>query len=164
MRILGRKGPHDLAFFAKVVQVNLVGTFNVMTLAAEKIAETEPARARRPGSGDQHGFGRGVRRTDRPGGVRIVQERGGGPDPALRRATWRNMAYGCSTIAPGIVETPMLATVSDEFRAGLASDIPFPQRLARLTSTPSCALDLVAHDYLNGEVIRMDGALRMAPR
>ena len=68
------------------------------------------------------------------------------------------------TIAPGIVETPMLATVSEEFRAGLAAGVPFPQRLARPEEYASLALAIIDHDYLNGEVVRMDGALRMAPR
>ena len=69
-----------------------------------------------------------------------------------------------NTIAPGIVETPMLATVSEEFRAGLASGVPFPQRLGRPEEYAQLALAIIDHDYLNGEVIRMDGALRMAPR
>ena len=68
------------------------------------------------------------------------------------------------TIAPGIVETPMLAAVSDEFRAGLAAGVPFPQRLARPEEYAKLALAVIDHDYLNGETIRMDGALRMAPR
>ena len=68
------------------------------------------------------------------------------------------------TIAPGIVETPMLATVSEEFRAGLAAGVPFPRRLARPEEYAKLALAIVDHDYLNGETIRMDGALRMAPR
>jgi len=68
------------------------------------------------------------------------------------------------TIAPGIVDTPMLATVSDEFRASLAAGVPFPKRLAQPAEYAQLAVSLVEHDYLNGEVIRMDGALRMAPR
>ena len=68
------------------------------------------------------------------------------------------------TIAPGIVETPMLATVSEEFREGLAKGVPFPQRLARPDEYAQLALSIIDHDYLNGEVIRMDGSLRMAPR
>jgi NAD(P)-dependent dehydrogenase (short-subunit alcohol dehydrogenase family) len=68
------------------------------------------------------------------------------------------------TIAPGIVDTPMLSTVSDEFRAALAEGIPFPKRLGRPEEFASLALSIITHDYLNGEVIRMDGALRMAPR
>ncbi len=68
------------------------------------------------------------------------------------------------TIAPGIVETPMLATVSEEFRKGLAAGIPFPQRLGRPDEYAQLAMSLIDHDYLNGETIRMDGGLRMAPR
>jgi NAD(P)-dependent dehydrogenase (short-subunit alcohol dehydrogenase family) len=68
------------------------------------------------------------------------------------------------TIAPGIVDTPMLATVSTEFRAGLAAGIPFPQRLALSEEYAKLVTMIIDHDYLNGETIRMDGALRMAPR
>ena len=108
------QGPHDLAFFAKVVQVNLVGTFNVMTLAAEKIAQTEPCSSTAPGEWwstllrSRRTRGRlARRRTHRP-------RAGWWASPCPRRATWHNMAYGCSTIAPGIVETPsaLAATVS----------------------------------------------------
>jgi NAD(P)-dependent dehydrogenase (short-subunit alcohol dehydrogenase family) len=69
-----------------------------------------------------------------------------------------------NTIAPGIVETPMLATVSEEFRAGLAAGVPFPQRLGKPEEFAALALHLIEHDYMNGETVRMDGALRMAPR
>ena len=68
------------------------------------------------------------------------------------------------TIAPGIVDTPMLATVNEEFRASLAEGVPFPKRLAVPGDYAQLAVDIVEHDYLNGEVIRMDGALRMAPK
>ncbi|WP_373308323.1 SDR family NAD(P)-dependent oxidoreductase [Microbispora siamensis] len=69
-----------------------------------------------------------------------------------------------NTIAPGIVETPMPATVSAEFREGLAAGVPFPRRPARPDEYAHLALTIIHHDYLNGEVIRMDGALRMTPR
>lgn len=68
------------------------------------------------------------------------------------------------TIAPGVVLTPMLMTVSEEFRAGLAASVPFPQRLGRPEEYAELALSIIHNDYLNGEVIRFDGALRMAPR
>ena len=68
------------------------------------------------------------------------------------------------TIAPGIIDTPMLAGVNDEFRATLAQGVPFPSGSVAPTSTPPLAVMIAEHDYLNGEVIRMDGALRMAPR
>jgi NAD(P)-dependent dehydrogenase (short-subunit alcohol dehydrogenase family) len=69
-----------------------------------------------------------------------------------------------NTIAPGIVDTPMLDTVSREFRDSLAAGVPFPQRLARPEEYAQLVQMIVAHDYLNGEIFRMDGALRMAPR
>jgi NAD(P)-dependent dehydrogenase (short-subunit alcohol dehydrogenase family) len=163
MRILGKKGPHDLELYATVVKVNLIGTFNVMALAAEKIAATEP---------DADGQ-RGVivntasiaAYDGQVGQAAYSSSKGGIVGLTLPAA--RDLAqYGIrvNTIAPGIVETPMLATVSDEFRAGLAAGVPFPQRLARPEEYAKLALAIIDHDYLNGEVIRMDGALRMAPR
>ncbi|WP_181311681.1 SDR family NAD(P)-dependent oxidoreductase [Nocardioides campestrisoli] len=163
MRILGKKGPHDLALYAKVVQVNLIGTFNVLTLAAEKIAATEPL---------EHGQRGVVINTasiaaydGQVGQAAYASSKGGVVGLTLPAA--RDLAqHGIRvlTIAPGLVETPMLATVSEEFRAGLAAGVPFPARLARPEEYAQLALSMVEHDYLNGEVVRMDGALRMAPR
>lgn len=163
MRILGKKGPHDLGLYAKIIQVNLVGSFNVLTLAAEKISQTEAL---------EHGA-RGViintasiaAYDGQIGQAAYSSSKGGIVGLTLPAA--RDLAqHGIRvmTIAPGIVETPMLATVSDEFREGLAQGVPFPQRLARPDEYAQLALSIVDHDYLNGEVIRMDGALRMAPR
>jgi NAD(P)-dependent dehydrogenase (short-subunit alcohol dehydrogenase family) len=163
MRILGRKGAHDLAFYAKVVQVNLVGTFNVMTLAAERIAATDTltdgARGVIINTASVAAYDGQV------GQAAYASSKGGVVGLTLPAA--RDLAqYGIRvlTIAPGIVETPMLATVSEEFRAGLAAGIPFPQRLGRPDEYAQLALSLIDHDYLNGETIRMDGGLRMAPR
>jgi NAD(P)-dependent dehydrogenase (short-subunit alcohol dehydrogenase family) len=162
-RILGKKGVHDLALYAAVIQVNLVGTFHVLALAAEHIARTEP---------DEQGQ-RGVivntasiaAYDGQVGQAAYASSKGGIVGLTLPAA--RDLAqYGIRvcTIAPGIVETPMLATVSEEVRAGLAAGVPFPQRLARPDEYAALALAIIDHDYLNGEVIRMDGALRMAPR
>jgi NAD(P)-dependent dehydrogenase (short-subunit alcohol dehydrogenase family) len=163
MRIVGRKGVHDLGFFAKVVQVNLVGSFNVLALAAEQIAATEPLEH------DQRGVivnTASIAAYDgQVGQAAYASSKGGIVSLTLPAA--RDLAqYGIrvNTIAPGIVETPMLATVSEEFRAGLASGVPFPQRLGRPEEYAKLALAIIDLDYLNGEVIRMDGALRMAPR
>jgi NAD(P)-dependent dehydrogenase (short-subunit alcohol dehydrogenase family) len=162
-RILGKKGVHDLDLFATVVKVNLVGTFNVLALAAEHIAKTDPG---------EHGQRGVVVNTasiaaydGQVGQAAYSSSKGGIVSLTLTAA--RDLAqYGIRvcTIAPGIVETPMLATVSEEFRAGLAAGVPFPQRLARPDEYAALALAIIDHDYLNGEVIRMDGALRMAPR
>jgi NAD(P)-dependent dehydrogenase (short-subunit alcohol dehydrogenase family) len=162
-RILGKKGVHDLALYAKVIQINLIGTFNVLALASEAIAQTEA---------DADGQ-RGVivntasiaAYDGQIGQAAYASSKGGVVGLTLPAA--RDLAqYGIRvcTIAPGVVETPMLATVSEEFRASLAAGVPFPRRLARPEEYARLALTIVDHDYLNGETIRMDGALRMAPR
>ena len=163
MRILGRKGPHDLEAYAAVVKVNLIGSFNVLTLAAEKIAATEPLEDGQRGVVVNTAS---IAAYDgQVGQAAYASSKGGIVGLTLPAA--RDLAqYGIrvNTIAPGIVETPMLATVSEEFRAGLAAGVPFPQRLGRPDEFAQLALAIIEHDYLNGEVIRMDGALRMAPR
>ena len=163
MRILGKKGVHDLDAYATVIKINLIGTFNVMALAAERIAETDP---------DEQGQ-RGViintasiaAYDGQVGQAAYSSSKGG--IVGLNLPAARDLAqYGIrvNTIAPGIVETPRLATVSEEVRAGLAAGVPFPQRLARPDEYAKLALASIDHDDLNGEVIRMDGALRMAPK
>ena len=163
MRIVGKKGVHDLGFYAKVVQVNLVGSFHVLALAAEAIAKTEALEDNQRGVIINTAS---IAEYDgQVGQAAYASSKGGIVGLTLPAA--RDLAqYGIRvcTIAPGIVETPMLATVSDEFRAGLAAGVPFPARLGRPEEYAKLALAIVDHDYLNGEVIRMDGALRMAPR
>jgi NAD(P)-dependent dehydrogenase (short-subunit alcohol dehydrogenase family) len=134
-RILSRNGPHDLDLFHNVLKVNLLGTFNVLRLAAEAMSELTP---------DDRGQ-RGV----------------------IINTAARDLAqYGIRviTIAPGIVDTPMMAGFTDEVRAGLAATVPFPRRLAASDEYARLVSVIAEHDYLNGEVIRMDGALRMAAR
>ena len=162
-RILSKKGKHDLNLYAKVIQINLIGTFNVLTLAAEAIAQTEPltddARGVIINTASVAAFDGQI------GQAAYASSKGGIVGLTLPAA--RDLAsYGIRvlTIAPGIVDTPMLATVSDEFRSTLAAGIPFPKRLGRPDEYAKLALSLIDHDYLNGEVIRMDGSLRMAPR
>jgi NAD(P)-dependent dehydrogenase (short-subunit alcohol dehydrogenase family) len=163
MRILGKKGPHDLDAYATVVKVNLIGSFNVLTLAAEKIAATEPLEDGQRGVVVNTAS---IAAYDGQVGQAAYSSSKGGI-VGLTLPAARDLAqYGIrvNTIAPGIVETPMLATVSEEFRAGLAAGVPFPQRLGRPEEYAQLALAIIDHDYLNGEVIRMDGALRVAPR
>jgi NAD(P)-dependent dehydrogenase (short-subunit alcohol dehydrogenase family) len=162
-RILGKSGVHNLGLYAKVIQVNLVGTFTVLALAAEAIAATEPL---------EHGQRGVIINTasvaafeGQIGQAAYSSSKGGVVGLTLPAA--RDLAqYGIrvNTIAPGIVETPMLATISEEFRASLAAGVPFPRRLAQPEEYAQLAEFIVRHDYLNGETIRMDGALRMAPR
>jgi NAD(P)-dependent dehydrogenase (short-subunit alcohol dehydrogenase family) len=162
-RILGKRGVHDLDLFARIVSINLVGSFHVMALAADRIAATEP---------DQDGQRGVVVNTasiaaydGQVGQAAYSASKGGIVGLTLPAA--RDLAqHGIRVcaIAPGIVDTPMLAGVSEEFREGLAAGVPFPQRLARPDEYAQLVLAILDHDYLNGETIRMDGALRMAPR
>lgn len=162
-RILGRSGVHDLELFTKIIQINLCGSFNVLAVAAAAIARTDA---------DENGQ-RGViintasvAAFDGQVGQAAYSSSKGGI-AALTLPAARDLAqYGIRvcTIAPGIIDTPMLATVSEEFRDGLAAGIPFPQRLGRPDEYAQLVTMIIDHDYLNGETIRLDGALRMAPR
>jgi NAD(P)-dependent dehydrogenase (short-subunit alcohol dehydrogenase family) len=162
-RIVGKQGPHDLELFRKVVEVNLIGTFNVIRLAAAAMIKNDPL------DHDQRGVvinTASIAAFDgQIGQVAYAASKGGVVGLTLSAA--RDLAsFGIRvvTIAPGIIDTPMLAGVTDEFRAGLASGVPFPKRLGQPTEYAKLALSIIEQDYLNGEVIRLDGALRMAPR
>ncbi|MEU8520031.1 SDR family NAD(P)-dependent oxidoreductase [Streptomyces sp. NBC_01216] len=162
-RVLGRKGPHDLDLFRAVLDVNLLGTFNVMRLAAEVIARQEP-----DGDG-QRGL---VVNTasiaafeGQVGQIAYAASKAGVAGMTVTAA--RDLAqFGIRvvTVAPGIVDTPMMAGFSEEVRAGLGASVTFPQRLARPEEYARLVTMVVEHDYLNGETIRMDGALRMTAR
>jgi NAD(P)-dependent dehydrogenase (short-subunit alcohol dehydrogenase family) len=162
-RVVGRAGVHDLDLFAKVVSVNLIGTFTVLAMAADEMARNAEL---------DHGQRGVVINTasiaaydGQVGQTAYASSKGGVVSMTLPAA--RDLAqHGIrvNTIAPGIVETPMLATVSEEYRAGLAAGVPFPQRLGRPEEFALLVTQLITHDYINGEVVRMDGALRMAPR
>ncbi|GAB3242759.1 SDR family oxidoreductase [Kineosporia babensis] len=162
-RILGKKGRHDIALYAKVVQVNLVGTFTVLTYAAEQIAKTEPDEVGQRGviinTASVAAF------EGQVGQAAYSSSKGGVVGLCLPAA--RDLAqYGIrvNTIAPGTIETPMLAGVTEEYLEGLASAVPFPRRLGRPDEYAKLALMLIDHDYINGETVRMDGAIRMPPR
>ena len=162
-RILSSRGAHDLSLYAKVVQINLIGTFNVMTLAAERIASLDPLPDGHRGvivntasiAGYEGQVGQAAYASSKAGVIGLTIA------AALDLA---QHGIRVNTIAPGIMETPMMATISDEYRAALAGGVPFPGRLGEPGEYARLATFLVEHDYINGEVIRMDGALRMAPR
>ncbi len=162
-RVLSRKGPHDLDSYRKVIEVNLIGTFNVLRLAADAIAKTDPLADGQRGvvvntasiAAFDGQIGQAAYASSKGGVVGLTL-------PAARDLA--QFGIRVMTIAPGIVDTPMLAGVGDDFRAGLAEGVPFPKRLGRPAEYAQLAVMIVEHDYLNGEVIRMDGALRMAPR
>jgi len=162
-RILGSKGVHDLDTFRRALEVNLVGTFNVLRLAAERMAATDP---------DESG-GRGViintasvaGYEGQIGQAAYAASKGG--VIALTITAARDLAsrgIRVNTIAPGLMDTPMLQGLGEQVSKELAATIPFPQRLARPDEYAELALMIAGHDYLNGETIRLDGALRMGPR
>ncbi|WP_435278206.1 SDR family NAD(P)-dependent oxidoreductase [Rhodococcus yananensis] len=163
-RILSKNGPHDLELFRTVITVNLLGTFNVMRLAADAIAKTDPV--------DDSGQRGVIVNTasvaafeGQIGQIAYSASKGGVHGMTVPAA--RDLAqFGIrvNTIAPGIVDTPMLAGVTEDYRRGLEAGVPFPSRLAQPAEYAQLAQMIVEHDYLNGETIRMDGALRMAPR
>ena len=162
-RIVSRGGPHDLDLFRTVVGVNLVGTFNVLRLAADVMS-------RLPADGDGQ---RGV--VINTGSIAAFEAQAGQTAYAASKAGVVGMTITAArdlarhgirvmAIAPGIVDTPMMAGMPDDVRAALAANVPFPQRLDRPEEYARLVLMIAAHDYLNGETIRMDGALRMGPR
>jgi NAD(P)-dependent dehydrogenase (short-subunit alcohol dehydrogenase family) len=163
-RLLGRDGsPHELAAFTRTVTVNLVGTFNVLRLAAAAMAATEP------GEDGERGVvvnTASIAAYDgQIGQVAYAASKGGIVGLTLPAARdLASVGVRVVTIAPGIVDTPLLAALPEAARTALAENVPFPHRLGRPEDFAELALDVVRHGYLNGEVVRMDGALRMAPR
>jgi NAD(P)-dependent dehydrogenase (short-subunit alcohol dehydrogenase family) len=162
-KLIGRDGPTPLDHFANVINVNLLGTINALRLAAAKMIGNQP--------NDEGERGVCVNTASvaaydgQIGQVAYSASKGG--VVALTLPVARELAskgVRVMTIAPGIFDTPMLAELSDEVRASLAASIPFPPRLARPSEYADLACHIVNNTMLNGEVIRLDGAIRMAPR
>ncbi|MBV2131689.1 3-hydroxyacyl-CoA dehydrogenase [Pseudomonas sp. MAP12] len=162
-KVLGRNGPHGLDSFSRTVAINLIGTFNMLRLAAEAMAESAP----------DEGGERGViintasiaAYDGQIGQVAYAASKGGVVAMTLPAA--RELArHGIRvmTIAPGIFETPMMAGMTEEVRAALAAGVPFPPRLGRPEEYAALVRHIVENPMLNGEVIRLDGALRMAAK
>jgi NAD(P)-dependent dehydrogenase (short-subunit alcohol dehydrogenase family) len=163
-RTVGRNGEvHELAPFTRTVMVNLVGTFNVLRLAAAAMAHTEP------GEDGERGVivnTASIAAYDgQIGQIAYAASKGGVVGMTLPAARdLSGVGIRVNTIAPGLFDTPLLAALPEEARQALGAGIPFPKRLGRPADYAELALDIVEHGYLNGEVFRMDGALRMAPR
>lgn len=160
---MSSRGPHELELFRAAVVVNLVGTFNVMRLTADAMTQTTPDETGQRGiiinTASVAAF------EGQIGQVAYSASKGGVVGMCLPAA--RDLArYGIRvmTIAPGVVDTPMMAGLGDEVRSSLEKTVPFPPRLAHPDEFAQLAIMLAEHDYLNGETIRMDGALRMAPQ
>jgi NAD(P)-dependent dehydrogenase (short-subunit alcohol dehydrogenase family) len=162
-RVVGKKGVHDLGLFTKTVEINLVGTFNVIRFAAVRLAENEP------GEDGERGViinTASVAAYDGQIGQAAYAASKGGV-VALTLPVARELASSgirVVTIAPGIFETPMLAALPEDARASLGKQVPFPPRLGRPEEYAALAKHIVENQMLNGEVIRLDGAIRMAPR
>lgn len=163
-RTLDKEGkPHDLELFRKVVEVNLFGTFDVMRLASAAMAKGQPD------ANGQRGLivnTASVAAYDgQIGQVAYAASKGGVVSMTLPAARDLSAAgIRVMTIAPGTFDTPMLATLPEQVRKALAAAIPNPSRLGDPAEYGKLVVAIAENDYLNGEVIRLDGALRMAPK
>ncbi|MEV5835907.1 3-hydroxyacyl-CoA dehydrogenase [Nocardia sp. NPDC052112] len=162
IKTVGKNGAFPLADFSKVINVNLVGTFNVIRLAAERISRTDPI-------GEERGViinTASVAAFDgQIGQAAYSASKGGIVGMTLPIA--RDLAalkIRVVTIAPGLFRTPLFATVSDEAIASLGAQVPHPSRLGDPAEYGALARHIVENPMLNGETIRLDGAIRMAPR
>lgn len=162
-KILGKKGVHRLESFARAVTINLVGTFNMLRLAAEAIAREEPSADGERGvivntasvAAFDGQIGQAAYAASKSGVAGLTL-------PAARELA--GLGIRVVTIAPGIFETPMMAGMPEEVQKALGKGVPFPPRLGRPSEFAALARHIVENVMLNGEVIRLDGALRMAPR
>jgi NAD(P)-dependent dehydrogenase (short-subunit alcohol dehydrogenase family) len=162
-KVVGKKGVHDLGLFTKTVEINLVGTFNVIRFAAVRLAENEL------GEDGERGViinTASVAAYDGQIGQAAYAASKGGV-VALTLPVARELASSgirVVTIAPGIFETPMLAALPEDAKDSLGKQVPFPPRLGRPEEYAALAKHIVENQMLNGEVIRLDGGIRMAPR
>ena len=163
-RILGKKGVHALDTFSRTIQVNLIGSFNMLRLAAAAIAAS-PERATAPASRGVIINTASVAAFDgQIGQAAYAASKGGIAAMTLPAA--RDLArerIRVMTIAPGIFATPMLMSLPQDVQDSLGASVPHPSRLGQPAEFAALVRSIVDNDYLNGEVIRLDGALRMAP-
>jgi NAD(P)-dependent dehydrogenase (short-subunit alcohol dehydrogenase family) len=162
-RVVGRNGPHALASFERAVKINLIGTFNAIRLVAAKMSVQAPE-------------------TNGERGVIVNTSSVASMDGQIGQAAYAASKAGVNgmtlpiarefakfgirvmTIAPGIFDTPMLRGMSDEIRASLGAQVPFPSRLGQPEEFAQLVRHILDNEMLNGEVIRLDGAIRMAPK
>ncbi|HXH36349.1 MAG TPA: SDR family NAD(P)-dependent oxidoreductase [Plantibacter sp.] len=186
-KVLGRDGPADLAAFERVLRVNVLGTFNVIRLTADAMQHNDPDGAAHDGAahdGTTDGTTDSVDRLSADGDRGVIINTAsvaafdgqiGQPAYAASKGAVHSMTlpiarelarYGIRvvTIAPGIMETPMLAGLPEAAQASLGEQVPYPARLGRPEEYAALALHIIENGYLNGETIRLDGAIRMAPK
>ena len=162
-KVVGKEGPHSLAGFVRAVNINLIGTFNMIRLCAEIMARNAPDAGGERGvivntasvAASDGQIGQAAYSASKAGivGMTLPIAR------ELARSGIRVM-----TIAPGIFETPMMAGLAPEVRDALGRMVPFPPRLGRPAEFASLVREIIGNPMLNGEVIRLDGAIRMAPK
>jgi NAD(P)-dependent dehydrogenase (short-subunit alcohol dehydrogenase family) len=163
MRVAGRQGPHNLDLFNRVIQVNLVGTFNVIRLAAAAMQDNQPNADGERGvivntasvAAYEGQIGQAAYSASKGGVV--------GMTLPIARELGR-FGIRVATIAPGIFETPMLGGLNDEARTALSRDVVFPDRLGRPAEYAALVRHIIENPMLNGETIRLDGGLRLPPR
>jgi NAD(P)-dependent dehydrogenase (short-subunit alcohol dehydrogenase family) len=162
IKVLGKDGPFPLDAFRKVIEVNLIGTFNVLRLAAEKIAATEPVDGERGviiNTASVAAF------EGQIGQAHYSASKGGivGMTLPIARELARSLIR-VNVIAPGLFETPLLALLPDEAKASLGAQVPHPSRLGHPSEYAQLVEAIITNPMLNGETIRLDGGIRMAPR
>lgn len=162
-RVVGKNGPHALGLFSKVIQINLIGTFNVIRLAASVMQNNE--------AGDSGERGVIINTASvaafdgQIGQAAYSASKGGivGMTLPIARELAR-FGIRVMTIAPGIFETPLLMGMSDDVKASLGQQVPFPSRLGQPDEYAALVKHIIENQMLNGEVIRLDGAIRMAAK
>ncbi len=162
-KVLGKNGPHPLDVFEKTLRVNLTGTFNVIRLAAAAMAKNTPEATGERGvivntssiAAFDGQIGQPAYAASKGGIVALTL-------PVARELA--SLGIRVVTIAPGIFDTPLLAGLPEAARASLGQQVPFPSRLGRPAEYAALVRHIIENEMLNGEVIRLDGGLRMAPR
>ena len=162
-RVVGRDGPMPLDQFARVIQTNLIGTFNVTRLAAAAMMNNQPAPSGERGvivntasvAAYEGQIGQAAYAASKGGVVSLTL-------PIARELA--RFGIRVMTIAPGIFDTPMLAAMPESIRESLGQQVPFPSRLGRPAEYAALVCHIFENEMLNGEVIRLDGAIRMAPK
>jgi NAD(P)-dependent dehydrogenase (short-subunit alcohol dehydrogenase family) len=162
-KVLGKSGPHSLAAFTKVINVNLIGTFNLIRLAAAVLAQAQPSASGERGviittasvAAFEGQIGQAAYSASKGGVVALTL-------PIARELA--RFGIRVMTIAPGIFDTPLLAGLPEPARQSLGQQVPFPPRLGRPEEFAALVRHIIENEMLNGEVIRLDGAMRMSPR
>ena len=162
-RVVGREGPHALASFVRTININLIGSFNLTRLAAEVMSRNTPNAAGERGvivytasvAAFDGQIGQAAYSASKAGLVGMTL-------PIARELARHGIRV--MTIAPGLFETPMMAGMPAEVQASLGKMVPFPPRLGRPEEYASLVSEIIRNEMLNGETIRLDGAIRMAPK